>query len=376
MGLTGCKTQRSECWEVARARRDGALNRRTVLSAFALVAGCGPRDAPRDAERATVVARATGSSASAAAAARVKIARVATLSFGTRTTTAISNLPPQGVVRARLAELGHIEGQTIVIEDHFAQGDPERLERMARDIVADKPDVIVAFAAAATLAARRATSTIPIVMAHTGDPVGAGLATTLARPGGNVTGTTSMVPDLGAKQVEYLRQLIPRLRRLAVLFNPTNPGHILQLANLKEAASHFGIDVFAAEVGRAEDFDGALRRLHDARTDALFVMIEPMTYLHRSKVLELAERSKWPTSFDVGREIVREGGLMSFGPVLSTHYPLVAEYVDKVLKGAKPGDLPIQQPTDFGLVVNLKTAKAIGLTVPQSMLLRADEVIQ
>ncbi len=278
--------------------------------------------------------------------------------------------------RDRLTELGYVEGKTIIIEESYADGDPQRLTQLAREVVASKPDIIVSIAASATAAARQATSTIPIVMAHAGDPVGSGLAASLAHPGGNVTGTTSMVPELGVKQVELLRQVVPGLARLGVLANPTNAGAPLTLANVNEAARQFNIRVTVAEVTRAEDFDKALGLLRDARPEALFVMIEPMIYLNRARLLDFAATNRLPASYDVGREIVRQGGLISFGPVLMTHYALVAEYVDKILKGAKPGDLPVQQPTQFALVVNLNTAKALGITIPQSLLLRADEVIQ
>jgi putative ABC transport system substrate-binding protein len=213
-------------------------------------------------------------------------------------------------------------------------------------------------------------------MAHAGDPIGAGLAASLSLPGGNVTGTTSMVPDLGLKQVEILRELIPGLARLGVLGNPTNPGFPPLLDSVKDASRRFRFDVVVAEVTRAEDFDAAFKVLKDARPQALLVMIEPMIFLNRDRILEFTRVNRLPASFDVGAEVVRQGGLISYGPILSTHYALVAEYVDKILKGAKPGDLPIQQPTQFTLVVNLRTAAALGIRVPQALLARADEVIQ
>ncbi len=198
----------------------------------------------------------------------------------------------------------------------------------------------------------------------------------LAHPGGNVTGTTSMTPDLGAKQVELLRELIPRLATLGVLANPTNAGAPPLLANATEAARRFNISVVVAEVTRTEDFDKAFGVLRDARPDALMVMMEPLIGLNVAKILDYAATNRLPVSFDVGREVARQGGLISYGPVLTTHYALVADFVDKILKGAKPGDLPIQQPTQFALVINLKTAKLLGIKIPQSLLLRADEVIE
>lgn len=365
-----------ECREgAARVRR--LHNRRVVLATLLVGAACSRTEAPQEAGRADVGARAQAGKQDPTASGQNRIPRVAVLVFGPKGTVgATSDQPAVVLLRERLNELGHAEGRTIVLEEHYADGDPQRLERTAQEVAAGKPDVIVAMAAAATLAARRATSTIPIVMVHAGDPVGAGLAITLSRPGGNVTGTTSMVPDLGAKQLEILRQMLPRMRSVGVLLNATNPGHRQQLAMMGAAAGPLDIRLAVAEVKRGEDIEPALERLRTARPDALFVMIEPMLFQHRAKVLEFAQANRLPASTDVGRRLVQEGGLMAFSPVLSTHYGLAAEYVDKILKGARPGELPIQQPTQFTLVVNLKTAKELGLTVPQALLLRADEVIR
>ena len=360
------------------------MDRRTFLFTILAAYGCGPKEAPRkaaDASEARSQAAETlpaNKSELAGAQPQRKIPRVAMLFFGNRTAataTALAGSAP-ALFRARLSELGYVEGKTIVVEERYADGDPERLTQLAREIVESKPDVIVAFAASATAAARQATSTIPIVMLHAGNPVGSGLVATLAHPGGNVTGTTSMVPELGAKQVELLRQMIPGLARLGLLVNPTNAGTPPLVADVKETARRFNINVVVAEVIRAEDFDKALGSLREARLDALLVMIEPMIFLNRTRVMEFATSNRLPVSYDVGGEIVRQGGLISYGPLLAPHYPLAAEYVDKILKGADPGDLPIHQPTQFALVINLKTAKALGITVPQSLLLRADEVIQ
>jgi len=304
---------------------------------------------------------------------------VALLAFGTRdigSATTTVREPVAMLFRNRMAELGYVEGKTIHIEERYADGDPEHLTQLARLIVEGKPDVIVTIAAAATAAARQATSTIPIVMAHAGNPVGSGLVGSLAHPGGNVTGTTSMAPELGVKQVELLRQLIPGLARLGVLVNPTNAGAAPLLATLSEEARRSNIRLVVAEVTRVEDFDNAFGQLRDARPDVLFVMVEPLIGLHIEQVLHFAAANRLPASYDVGGGFVRRGGLMSYGPVLATHYALAAEYVDKILRGANPADLPVQQPTQFALTINLKTAKALSLAVPQSLLLRADEVIQ
>jgi putative ABC transport system substrate-binding protein len=360
------------------------MDRRAFLVVSTVASGCGPSDVPKTTTEAN---RVTPTSADAPGVKKqlastrpqAKIPRVAMLVFGSRlngSATANGTAPVATLVRDRLTELGYVEGQTILLEERYADGDPKRLTQLANEIVQSKPDAIVAIAAAATAAARQATSTIPIVMVHAGDPVGSGLATTLAHPGGNVTGTTSMVPDLGVKQVELLRQLVPGLARLGVLANPTNAGVPPSLANVNEAARRFSISVVVAEVTRAEDFDQALGLLRDARLDALLVLIEPMIFMNCARVLDFAAANRLPASYDVGRVVVRQGGLVSYGPVLTTHYALAADYVDKILKGARPGDLPIQQPIQFALAINLKTAREIGVTIPQPLLLRADELIQ
>jgi putative ABC transport system substrate-binding protein len=250
------------------------------------------------------------------------------------------------------------------------------LKQLAREIVKSKPEVIVTAAFAATAATREATTTIPIVMLHAGDPVGSGLVESLSHPGGNVTGTTSMVPDLGAKQVELLRQLIPGLARLGVLLNPTNAGHSSALANVTDAARLHNVRVVVVEVTRADEFAKAFGILRDAHPDALLVMMEPLIGANRGSILQFAAANRLPASYDVGSEIVRQGGLVSYGPVLRMHYAQGAEYVDKIIRGADPGRLPVQQPTQFALTINLKTASALGLTIPQLLLLRADEVIR
>jgi putative ABC transport system substrate-binding protein len=357
------------------------MDRRIFLFSLLGACGCGQNEAPKKhADQSSATSQAaetppTNRPQSASAPRQTKIPRVSMLFFGDRTVGGLSSSAPV-LFRARLTELGYVEGKTIAVEERYADGDPQRLTQLAREIVESNPDVIVAFAASATAAARQATSTIPIVMLHAGNPVGSGLVSSLAHPGGNVTGTTSMVPDLGAKQVELLRQLLPGLARLGLLVNPTNAGVPPMLANVTETARRFNISVVVAEVTRSEDFDQALALIREARLDALLVAIEPLIFLNRARVLEFAASSRLPVSYDVGGEIVRQGGLISYGPVLVPHYPLAAEYVDKILKGAKPGDLPVHQPTQFALVINLKSAKALGLTIPQTLLQRADEVIQ
>ena len=279
------------------------------------------------------------------------------------------------VFRQRLRELGYVEGKTILIEERYAEGNAQRLSELAREFVESKVDVIVANAVAASTAARQATSTIPIVMVLAGNPIGAGLIASLARPGGNVTGTTSMIPELGAKQIQLFRELVPRVAKLAILCNPTNAGVAPLLENVTNTARRFSISTVIAEVSRAEDFAKAFSVLRNARADGFLVMAEPLIIQHRAQVIDFAATMRLPASYDIG-DMVRAGGLISYGPVFLDHYVMAAEYVDKILKGAKPADLPVQQPRKFELLINLKTAKALGITIPQSLLLRADEVIQ
>ena len=358
------------------------MKRRAFLVALLAGYGCGPNEAPKKAADATNPAPAAGASPSAGERApggtepQAKLPRVVILFFGTRELPGASTADGPPLLHRRLSELGYVEGKTIVVEERYADADPQRLTQLAREIVASKPDVIVTVAVAATAAARQATSTIPIVMLHAGNPVGAGLVTSLAHPGGNVTGTTSMAQDLGAKQVDLVRQLVPGLATLGVLLNPTNPGSAEELVNVTDTARLHKIRVVVAEVTRGEDLDRAFGVLRAARPDALIVLMEPLLGTNRDRIRGFAAANRLPASYDVGAEIVRQGGLISYGPVLRTQYAQGADYVDKILKGAKPGDLPVHQPTQFALVINLKTAKELGLTVPQSLLVRADEVIQ
>jgi putative ABC transport system substrate-binding protein len=234
-------------------------------------------------------------------------------------------------------------------------------------------DVIVTPAVTATIAVRRATDTIPIVMLHAGNPIGAGLIASLARPGGNVTGTANQ--PLGGKHVEMMREVVPRMTRVAILVNPTNAGARAFVANMTEAARIAHIDVTMVEVSRLEDFPQAYLLLRNARVDWLHVLDEPMISSRRAEWVEFAASARLPLSSEAV-DTVRAGGLISYAPVLTDHYVLAAAYVDKILKGAKPADLPVEEPTRYELIVNLRTAKALGLTIPQSLLLRAQEVIQ
>jgi ABC-type uncharacterized transport system substrate-binding protein len=356
------------------------MKRRVFLLALLAAYGCGASDSPNNAKQASNVTPAAAATSPAGtsepAAQQTKIPRVVLLFFGTREFPGATMSEGAALFHRRLAELGYVEGKSIVVEERYADGDSRQLTQLAREIVDSKPEIVVTAAFAATMAVRQATSTIPIVMLHAGNPVGSGLVESLAHPAGNVTGTTSMVPDLGAKQVELLRQLIPRLARLGVLLNPANAGHSSALANVMDSARLHDIQVVVAEVTRVDDFDNAFGTLREARPDAILVMMEPLIGANRGRILEFAAANRLPASYDVGSDIVRRGGLISYGPLLRSHYAQGADYVDKILKGADPGDLPVQQPTEFALTINLKTASSLGLTIPQSVLLRADEVIR
>ena len=303
-----------------------------------------------------------------------KVPRVAMLWFGPA--PAGASVSDESRFRQQLEALGYVDGQSVRIDSRYAGGSPERLDQLAREIAASHPDVIVTSAVSATAAARRATRSIPIVMVHAGNPVGAGLIESLARPGGNVTGTTSMLPDFAGKLVQLLHELVPRARRIAFLGNPSNAGMAPSLENAIAAARTRGIEIGpVVEVTHGGDFAAAFKTLRDAKPDALDVFLDPITGQHRAQIIAFAAAAKLPTIYG-GRQHVREGGLISYGIDFSAHYPIAADYVSRILKGAKPGDLPVQQPTRFELAVNLKTARALGLTVPQSVLLLADEVIQ
>jgi putative ABC transport system substrate-binding protein len=301
----------------------------------------------------------------------VKIPRIGVLWFASSSDPLVGKY--FAVFRQRLRELGYVEDKTIVIDQRFAAGKAQMLNEFAREFVEAKVDLIVAPAVAAASAARRATDTIPIVMLHAGNPIGAGLIASLARPGGNVTGTANL--PLGGKQVELMREVLPRMTRLAMLVNPTNAGAASFVASMSDAARSLNIVVVVVEVTRAEDFADAFTSIRNARPDWLHVADEPMISAHRAELVEFAANARLPLSADV-RETARVGGLISYAPVITAHYVLAAVYVDKILKGAKPADLPVEEPTRYELVVNLKSAKALGLTIPQSVLLRAEEVIQ
>jgi putative tryptophan/tyrosine transport system substrate-binding protein len=274
----------------------------------------------------------------------------------------------------RLRELGWIEGHNLAIEYRWAEGRTERAAEIAAEFVRRKVDVIVTSATAAVVAAKQATSVIPIVFAAAGDPVGTGLVASLARPGGNVTGLSIQQPDVAAKRLELLREVVPGLSRLAILANVGAPAVVLDMREVQAAARTLGLEVITSEIRRGEDIVPAFEGLN-GRADALYVCIDPLVGTHRIRINTLALAARLPTMHG-SREFVEAGGLMSYGPNVSDLFRFAADYVDKILRGAKAADLPVEQPRKFDLIINLTTAKALGLKIPESFLLRADEVIE
>ena len=274
-----------------------------------------------------------------------------------------------------LRDAGYAEGRDVVIEWRSASGDYARVPELAADLVQRKVDVIVVASTVAAQAVKRAKSTIPIVMAIVADPVGSGLVTSLAHPGGNVTGLSLMTIELTAKRLQLLKEAIPRVARVAVLWNPDTPFHTMALEELKVAAPSLSMQLTFVSVQRPEEIGPAFSTINRAHAQALYVLDDPFFLTHRMTLLKLASNARLPVISGF-REFADAGVLMSYGANFGDLFRRSAGYVDKILKGAKPGDLPIEQPTQFEFVVNLKTAKALGITIPQSILLRADEVIQ
>jgi ABC-type uncharacterized transport system substrate-binding protein len=274
--------------------------------------------------------------------------------------------------RQGLRELGYIEGKNIIIEPRFAEGRVDRLRDLVAELIQLKVDIIVTPGAPQTRAAKEATSTIPIVMTSVGNPVGAGFVASLARPGGNVTGLTTITADLRGKRLELLKEAVPKLFRVAVLWNPDAP------AGRKEteiAAPLLGLKLQLLEVRGPEELDGAFRAAARERSQALVVLRNTVTFNERTRIADLAITSRLPAMYDE-REFVEAGGLMSYGTNIADLNRRAAVFVDKILKGAKPADLPVEQPTKFELVINLKAAKQIGLKIPPNVLARADKVIR
>ena len=278
-------------------------------------------------------------------------------------------------LRAGLRELSYVEGKNIVFEYKFAEDKYERLPDLAAELVRDKVDVIVAHATPGTRAAKDATRTIPIVMLSVGDPVGTGFISSLARPGGNVTGVSNLDAGLAAKRLQLLKEVVPRLSLVAVLRNPTNPIGEIQFRETQAAARSLGIPIQLVDVRDSNELESAFSVMAKARASAFFALADPLFSSQGKKIGNLATTSRLPSVF-ARIESVDSGGLMAYGPTLSDQFRLGAKYVDKILKGARPRDLPVEEPTRMYLAINLKTAKAIGLTIPPSVLGRADQIIE
>ena len=293
----------------------------------------------------------------------------------------LSTSPPSAayrfseLLRQSLRDLGYVEGLNLAIEWRHTEGKAERWDDLAADLVRLKVDVIVAPVPAAVFAAKRATTLIPIVMVNTPDPVQLGLVASLGRPGGNITGTTSLTADLSIKQLELLKEAVPRASRIAVLWNSSNPWHPLAVKGVEAGARSLGVQLQVLQVRGPEEFDNAFAAMTRERSGAVLVLADPMTFFHRTRLAALAAKHRLPAMYGL-REHTEVGGLMSYWADSADLYRRAAYFVDKILKGAKPADLPVEQPTKFELVINLKTARALGLTIPQSLLLRADEVIE
>ena len=274
-----------------------------------------------------------------------------------------------------MRELGYVEGKNLLIEWHFADGKYERFPGMAAELVRMKVDVIVTQGTPATEAAQRATRTIPIVTVAVGDPIRSGFAASLAHPGGNITGLSFISSDVYPKQLEMLKAMLPRLSRVAVLVNPSNSRAALTLTSVQAAAKKLGVTVIPVDARTPEEIERGFATMRRERADAVIVHADSLFNLHKQQVADLAARSRMPSSF-VDRSLVEAGGLMSYGQNVANYYQYGATYVDKILKGAKPGELPFEQPTKIYLAINRKTAKALGITIPQELLIRADEVIE
>ena len=315
-----------------------------------------------------VLAGPSGATAQPAA----KAPRVGILFAGTPTAAASFNESfTQG-----LRERGYVDGQTIIVERRYAGGSGDRIGEVAAEMTRMHLDVIVTGTDSTIAAVKRQTQSIPIVMVAASDPVGTGFVASLARPGGNVTGTSRMSPETSAKRLELLREAVPRLSRVAVIWNPDVRGAVLDFKELEEPARSMRVQLQSIEVSRADDLARAFSAIVDARAEGLIVLTpNPVTFTNQSQLVSFAQRHRLPSIYGV-REYVDSGGLMAYGASVRAAYQRAAFFVDRILKGARPGDLPVEQPTVFELVINVKTAKALGLTLPPSLLRRADRVVE
>ena len=312
-----------------------------------------------------------GISLAAAAQQTDKVRRIGFLAKGPR--------PLDGTVpallRKALQALGYTEGKDIIFEGRWAEVRSERLPALAAELVAAKVDLIVTLGGEAAAAAKQASSAIPIIVFNAGDVVETGLVSSLARPGGNVTGVNDQSAVLSAKRLELLKELVPAATRVAVLWNANDRAMTLRYREIEKAAQALRVRIEPLGVSEPDDFDVALTAMSRTRPDALMMVTDALTVLNRQRVIDYTATHRIPAVYEYG-SLVQGGGLMSYGGDMGENYKLAADYVSKVLKGAKPGDLPVEQPNRYFLVINMKAAKALGLTIPQSLLLRADEVIQ
>jgi len=302
-----------------------------------------------------------------------KVPRVGVLFYGFRPTS-----EPEPLVQAfadGLRGLGWVEGQNLLLEWRYAEGRTERYPALVAELMALKVDVLVAFSTPAALAAKQATSMIPTIMVAVSDPVGSGLVGSLARPGGNITGLSLLAPELSAKRLDLFKQAMPRLARAAVLWNTANAGMVLRFRETESASRALGVAIDSVGVQGPGDFETAFTTISKHRPDALLVLADTVTVAHRRRAIEFAAANRLPAIYE-SKQFTDDGGLMSYGLSMPDHFSRAAFFVDKIIRGAKPADLPVEQPTKFELVINLKTAKALGLTIPQSILIRADEIIQ
>jgi putative tryptophan/tyrosine transport system substrate-binding protein len=282
---------------------------------------------------------------------------------------------PPAALRQALQELGYVDGRNVIYAGRWAEARSERLPALAVELVGEKVDLIVIFGGKAALAVKEATATIPVVFVGSGDPVAVGLIGSFSRPGGNITGISDQSTELSAKRLELLKEVVPKAERVAVLWNADDLAMTLRYREIEKAARVLRVTVQPLGVREPEDFDLAFSAMTRERPDALVLVTDVLTNLNRKRVLDFATAHSIPAMYEYGF-LVRDGGLMSYGPDFDDMFRRAAVYVDRILKGSKPSDLPVEQPTRYYLLVNLKTAKALGLTIPQSLMLRADEVIQ
>jgi putative ABC transport system substrate-binding protein len=300
------------------------------------------------------------------------IPRIGFLTDGTPSSNAVSIAAFQQGLR----DLGYVEGRTIDVEYRYGEGKTERFPGLVAELADQNPAVLVVAGATATRAAARVTKRIPLVMTNVTDPVGLGFVASLARPGGNLTGLSNLSPELGRKRLEQLREIVPRLTRVAVLGDPSSPSHAPQWRETESAAQSLGVAVQSVEVREPNpDFTGAFAAITRHGAEALMTLSQPLILVHRKQIVDFSATRRMPAMFHA-QEFVEAGGLMSYGPNVPDLYRRAATFVDRILKGAKPADLPVEQPATFELALNRKTAKAFGLTIPPSLLLRADQLIE